>query len=258
MEKELHLSLVQANIVWEDIAANLTHYTTLCEGIESSDVVILPEMFQTAFTMQPQKVAEQMEGASMEWMAQLAARVNGVVTGSLVIQEGEHFFNRLIWMLPNGTYQYYDKRHLFRMVGEEQVFQAGQKRLLVEWKGWRICPMICYDLRFPVWSRNRNDYDVAIYIANWPNQRSYPWMQLLKARAIENLAYVVGVNRVGHDQDSHYYSGHSCVNNYKGEVQTLLQHKEGLIERHIAYDALQQFRTSFPAWMDADDFEINV
>ncbi len=256
MKNTLQLSLVQANIIWENIPVNLEHYSNLCQDIKSTDVLILPEMFQTAFTMQPEKVAEKMEGRTMEWMADLAKRVGGVVTGSLVIEEEGLYYNRLIWMRPDGTYAYYNKRHLFRMVGEEEVFQAGKKRLVVEWQGWRICPMICYDLRFPVWSRNKQDYDLAIYVANWPNQRSYPWVQLLKARAIENLAYVVGVNRVGHDHESNYYSGHSGVNNYKGEVQALLQQKEGIIERAISLDALQQFRKAFPAWMDADEFDL--
>ncbi len=250
----MHITLVQTPIVWEAPEQNRAHYESLLEGVET-DLVILPEMFPTGFTMKPQNVAENMDGASVNWLRTKAAEWNAAVAGSIAIQEDGAYFNRLIWAFPDGNIQAYNKRHLFRMAGEHHVYQAGQERLIVEWKGWNICPMICYDLRFPVWSRNQaNAYDVLIYVANWPAVRSKPWQQLLQARAVENLAYVVGVNRVGEDGNGWAYNGCSAVIDYKGEVLKEEKDKECLIQQTLDKKELTIFRERFPAWMDADNF----
>jgi len=207
----LKVTLLQAKIAWQDPAANLTHYAGMLENIGPTDLIILPEMFTTGFTMDPATNAETMGGTAVRWMAERAKAHQAVVTGSLVIEEAGEYYNRLIWMRPDGTCATYNKRHLFAMAGEHEHYVAGRERLVVELNGWRICPMVCYDLRFPVWARNDDAYDLLIYTANWPNRRSYDWNTLLKARAIENQCYVVAVNRVGTDANGHEYNGDSCV-----------------------------------------------
>lgn len=255
---DLRVTLLQTNIIWEDPEANLAHYFGLMAGLSgSTDLIILPEMFTTGFTMNPADNAEPMDGPAMQWMARQAAATGAVVTGSLVIEEGGKYYNRLIWMLPDGSYQTNDKRHRFAMAGEHEHYEAGSERLIVTYKGWRICPLICYDLRFPVWSRNDDAYDLLIYTANWPDKRSYDWVTLLKARAIENQCYTIGVNRVGTDASGLNYNGDSCVID-PGWLRTLYHveqveavHTEVLSAKHLA-----EVRRKLPFLRDRDGFVV--
>ena len=240
-------------------------------GIKNkTDLIVLPEMFSTGFSMNAGKLAEDMDGSAIEWMRKTAKEKNCVITGSLIIKDtsppalskGEGakvaFFNRLIWINSNGSLEYYDKRHLFSLSKEEEVFTAGKKKLVVELKGWNIRPLVCFDLRFPVWARNVNEeYDVLLYVANWPERRMQPWKYLLIARAIENQCYVVGVNRAGNDNDDVYYSGESMVVDPLGNVLYHKQHDEDVATLELNYDELKKTRTTFPFLKDADSFEID-
>ena len=217
----LKLTLIQTHLHWEDKGANLAFLEQKIVNLEApTEIVILPEMFNTGFSMQPELHAETMEGPTVQWMRRIAIAEKIILTGSLMIQEGDHYYNRLIWMLPNGEYGHYDKRHLFAFAREDQHYTAGNKRLIASVKGWKINLQICYDLRFPVWARqaNNNEYDVLIYVANWPEKRNHAWKTLLVARAIENQAFVVGVNRVGLDGNNIAHSGDSMVVGPLGEV----------------------------------------
>lgn len=259
--KDLKITIVQPEINWENIDANLKMYKEKLSEVKAddTDLIILPEMFNTGFSMNASLLAEEMGHKSMLFMAELASDKKAVVTGSLIIDEGGKYFNRLIWMRSDGTYEYYNKRHLFRMGNEEKVFSVGTKKIILELNGWKILPLICYDLRFPVWSRNKNDYDVLIYVANWPERRSYAWKQLLIARAIENLSYVVGVNRVGEDGNGIVHSGSSIILDFKGEI--LCEAKDAqsaLLKCMLSYDDLVQFRKAFPVHLDADDFTLKI
>jgi predicted amidohydrolase len=256
-DQTLRLTLIQSNLHWEDIGANLAMFEEKIWRIEQpTDLIILPEMFNTGFTMNA-ALAEPMNLHTFKWMKQQAAQMGAVVTGSYIVKEKDRYYNRLIWMRPDGSFETYDKRHLFRMANEHQTFSGGSTRLVTEWKGWKICPLICYDLRFPVWSRNaQGEYDLLLYVANWPKVRRQAWNTLLPARAIENLAYTVGLNRVGVDGKNHAYSGDSAVYNYKGEV--LFQQEESEVSHTLTLnkEELTDFRAAFPAFMDADDFTI--
>ena len=254
----LYVTLIQADIHWENIAANLAMYDELLKRISKpTDVVVLPEMCTTGFTMNPATVAETMTGSAVQWLTAKAEALDAVVTGSFIIEEEGQYFNRMIWMQPDGVYHTYDKRHLFRMMGEDTAYTAGDKQVIVSWRGWNICLQICYDLRFPVWSRNRNkSYDCVLYVANWPEVRTYPWARLLVARAIENQAYVVGVNRVGTDQDGNVFGGHSAVVDFKGKVLDTKSMKASVFSCKLSKKKLEKFRKKFPAWMDADDFKV--
>jgi omega-amidase len=227
-----------------------------------TDLIVLPEMFTTGFTMDAAAVAEPMNLTTFRWLRQMAQQTNAAITGSYVVQAGRTYHNRLVWMEPDGNFATYDKRHLFRMAGEERTYTAGTARLIRTWRGWRICPLICYDLRFPVWSRNRQigpdvlDYDLLLYVANWPAPRQTAWDTLLQARAIENLSYVVGVNRVGIDGNGHNYSGGTALIDFKGEVQVRTYNDEAIIQQTLSMDELRAFRTKFPAYLDADRFEV--
>lgn len=256
---QLRVSLVQSSLQWENIDANLQYFDTLLAQIDqATDLIVLPEMFNTGFTMNAQKVAEKMNGKTLQWLQRQAKKQNAAITGSLVIEENRHYYNRLIWMFPNGTYQTYDKRHLFRMAKEHETYTAGEKHLIVNYKGWNICPLVCYDLRFPVWSRNKgNAYDLLIYVANWPEVRAYAWSNLLQARAIENLAYVVGVNRVGMDTNQLTYSGDSALVDFAGKVIWTQAHEEIITHLNLSKSKLEEFRNRFPAWIDADNFKIS-
>ncbi len=251
----MKISLVQADIQWEAIAENLNHYDQLLEGLET-ELVILPEMFQTGFSMNAPQFAEKMDGRTMNWMLEKAVQLDAAVVGSLMIEEDGEFFNRMIWMMPDGTYGKYDKRHLFRMAKEHHVYGQGDERIILKYKDFRFCTQICYDLRFPVWSRNEDDYDCLIYVANWPAVRAYPWKQLLIARAIENLSYVIGVNRCGTDGKGFDYSGDSALIDFKGHKVVEVSGKEKVISSTLDLAALEQFRKDFPAMMDADDFAV--
>ena len=219
----LTISLIQTSIFWEDVDKNLEMLEKKINSLSGkTEIVVLPEMFSTGFTMQPEKVAETMDGKTMTWLKNISEKNRLIVTGSIVIKENGKFFNRLIWMQPNGKFYFYDKRHLFAFAGENEKYSAGNKRLIVSVKGWKINLLICYDLRFPVWSRQtKNDiaeFDILIYVANWPEKRINAWTTLLKARAIENQSYVIGVNRVGKDESGNVYNGHSMIVDSFGEV----------------------------------------
>jgi omega-amidase len=260
MNRTLNIALIQSNLHWENIPANLSMFSEKIASIkEDTDLILLPEMFSTGFTMNASAVAEKMDGRTMKWMKEQAKNKNCVITGSVVIVEDGKFYNRLIWMRPDGTHEIYNKRHLFRYADEQKYYTGGTKRLIVELKGWKICPLVCYDLRFPVWSRNKanSEYDVLIYVANWPERRSHPWKTLLLARAMENQCYVAGLNRVGNDGKNFYHAGDSAVINYKGESISKIKSGEESVETvSISCEELLAFRKGFPAGLDADDFEL--
>ncbi|WP_461532506.1 amidohydrolase [Sinomicrobium sp.] len=208
----MKVALIQTTLEWEDPKANRTLLETRIKALEKdSKLAILPEMFTSGFTMNPEVVAETMEGETVIWMRNMASERELAITGSVVITENGKYYNRLLFVHPDGEVEYYDKRHTFTLAGEDEVYDAGNKRLLVEYMGWKICPMVCYDLRFPVWSRNTSEYDLIVYVANWPLPRIAAWDTLLKARAIENMSYCVGLNRIGEDVNGHKYPGHSAA-----------------------------------------------
>ncbi|MGF7217894.1 putative amidohydrolase [Spirosoma lacussanchae] len=260
----MHLTLLQPDLYWQDPVANRAILEERIMTLpEPTDLIVLPEMFTTGFTMDAAAVAEPMNLTTFRWLKQMAAQTGAVVTGSYVVREGTAFYNRLIWMQPDGQFDTYDKRHLFRMAGEDGIYTAGNRRLIKTWKGWRICPLICYDLRFPVWSRNTPartpagfEYDLLLYVANWPAARRYAWNTLLQARAIENLSYVVGVNRVGTDGNGHPYTGDSAIIDPRGDVLFRQSDTEGIHQQTISLGELRAFRERFPAHLDADFFEI--
>ncbi len=254
--QDLKLTFVQSDIHWHQIEANLAMFEEKIWQIdEPTNIIVLPEMFQTGFTMDT-SLAEPMNFTTFKWMKQMAAQQKAVVTGSYIVKDGGKVFNRLVWMQPDGEYYTYDKRHLFRMADEHNHFNDGQSKLIVEWKGWKICPLVCYDLRFPVWSRNVNlEYDLLLYVANWPAARISAWDALLRARAIENVAYSVGLNRVGEDGKSITYNGHTGVYSFKGE-ELLFSESEAILNVTLNKKELVGFREKFPAHLDADDFDI--
>lgn len=255
--QNLRLSLIQSDIHWHQVEANLAMFEEkIWQITEPTDVIVLPEMFQTGFTMET-SLAEPMNLTTFKWMKQMASQKKAVVTGSYIVRVGEEVYNRLIWMQPDGQFQAYDKRHLFRMADEHNHFAMGHERLVVEWKGWKICPQICYDLRFPVWSRNVNlEYDVLLYVANWPAARVSAWDALLKARAIENVSYAVGLNRVGEDGMDIAYNGHTGAYSPKGETIKFSEIEE-IVSIELDRADIDAFRKKFPAHLDADDFAIN-
>lgn len=263
MEKisDLKITLVQTYLNWEHIDKNLAHLNSQLQLIqEPTDIIVLPEMFTTGFTMKPELLAEEHGGLGLQWMQQTAKQKQCVVVGSIAVKEDDRFYNRLYWVKPEGTYEFYNKRHLFRMGNEQEHYTAGNKKIIMEYKGWKICPLVCYDLRFPVWSRNtkENQFDMLLYVANWPEVRSYPWKQLLIARAIENQCYVVGVNRVGRDGNLIEHSGDSSVINPRGEIVSHLKAHEDKSETvSINYTYLEDFRKAFPVMLDSDDFDLH-
>jgi omega-amidase len=254
--QDIIISLLQADIAWENKQPNLEKYASFIRATDKpSDIIILPEMFSTGFTMNPASVAEGMNGMTVEWMRQQAVKSGSVITGSVVIEEDGRFYNRLVWMKPDGTFDYYDKKHLFTMVGEQNHYSPGNKKLVVEYKGWKICPMICYDLRFPVWIRNIENYDLLIFVANWPAIRSESWEKLLYARAIENQCYVAGVNRVGYDFSQQYFNGPSMIINPLGKLLTPKTDIETTITAELDYSELINIRSDMPFLADRDGFE---
>jgi omega-amidase len=261
----LNVSLVQGATRWHDAPANREYYGSLVRRVAGqSDLIVLPETFLSGFSNDTRAAAETMDGEGIAWLRALASEVGAVVTGSVAIRDGELVYNRLIWARPDGTFEQYDKRHLFRMAGEHTRYGGGSQRLIVELKGWRILPQVCYDLRFPVWLRNRRlasaaggmDYDLSLFVANWPAARRQPWRTLLRARAIENLAYVIGVNRVGVDGNDLPYAGDSAVIDQVGEAVVELGSQEQVVTVSIDPAPLLAHRERFPAWMDADDFTL--
>lgn len=256
----LKVTLIQSQLYWEEVDKNLDMFSQKLSQLHApADLIILPEMFNTGFSMDAENLAEEMGGKSMMWLTEAAEKNSCVIVASLIIKERVRYYNRLIWMQPDGSFSYYDKRHLFRMAGENQYFAPGATRLIVDLKGWQFCPLICYDLRFPVWSRNRGDYDVLIYIANWPELRSSAWKALLIARAIENQAYVLGVNRVGIDGLGKTFSGDSAAIDAQGRILSRIpSHQESVETVELDYRELQNFRKEFQAMQDADEFDIKV
>ena len=255
---ELKLALVQPDIIWEDIDANLHALSEKLEGIaDRADLVVLPELFTTGFTMRSRDLAEGMDGKSISWMRKISDNHGCVTAGSLIICQGNNRYNRFIWMEPGGRIIHYDKRHLFSISGEDEHYTRGESITLAEINGFRIRPLVCYDLRFPVWSRNTGTYDLLLYVANWPAVRRDVWISLLKARAIENQSYVVGVNRVGRDGMGIDYAGDSIAYDAKGRIMASLPVREaGTLEVRLALKELTAFRQKFPVWKDADRFEI--
>ncbi|WP_367867513.1 nitrilase family protein [Pedobacter sp. WC2423] len=255
----LKITIFQAYLFWENIDKNLQNISLrLSSGVkEKTDLIVLPEMFNTGFSMNAKELAEEMDGKTMTWMADSAARYDCVVTGSLIIKENNNYFNRMIWMLPTGEYQHYDKRHLFGMGEEDQTYTSGQDKIVVELKGWKIRLAVCYDLRFPVWLRNNDpSYDVLLIVASWPDKRIPHWKALIPARAIENQSYVVAVNRVGHDGKEVYHSGHSMCIDAFGNTVYYKPEDEDLYTFSINYDDLIKIRRDFPFLKDADQFKL--
>lgn len=256
----MRLSIVQSSLAWENKAANLRHLDhKLAPLAGQTDLVVLPEMFSTGFSMNAGPLAENMDGATVTWMAEKASQLGAAVAGSFICRENGQHHNRLVWMLPDGTFETYDKRHLFSLAEEEKHFAPGRKQLTVNWKGFAIRPMICYDLRFPVWSRNRAGeagYDLMIYMANWPVRRSHHWRALLQARAIENQAYCVGVNIVGTDGNGFEYIGDSAIIDFSGQHICQLAAQEGVFTTELSLESLRSYRAQFPFLADADEFSI--
>lgn len=263
----MKITFIQTHLHWENREKNLSHFNTLIDSIkEQTDLIILPEMFTTGFTMNPKQFAES-DNVTLNWLKQKAKQKNSIITGSVAVNENNYYFNRLFWVEPNENYSTYDKRHLFRMAKEDDNYTAGTKKIVKQINNWNICPLICYDLRFPIWSRNtfkktsntecEAEYDILIYVANWPEVRNYPWKQLLIARAIENQCYVVGVNRIGLDGNNFSHSGDSVVINPRGEIISKTKaHEESIETVQLDKSYLTDFRKIFPVGLDADSFKI--
>jgi len=260
--KDLTVSLVQANLHWHDPAANRAQLAELLAsalpGAGLTDLIVLPEMFTTGFSMEAADQAEPYPGPTLSWMQAQAARYDAVVTGSVLTRAGDTHYNRLLWVRPDGTHSTYDKRHLFRLAGEHEVYAPGTGRLLEEWRGWRIRPLICYDLRFPVWSRNspHEPYDLLLYVANWPQVRAEIWDTLLRARAIENMAYTVGVNRIGIDDQGQNYSGQSALLGLHGDYLAQAGNLQVVLTHTLQAAPLRELRERLPFLLDADEFRL--
>ena len=253
--QDLKVTLIQSELAWEDIDSNLAGFNSKIDAIEEdTHLIVLPEMFSTGFTMNAAELAQDMKGSAVKWIKEKSAEKKVDMVGSIIADDGGKFFNRLVWAKPDGEIFTYDKKHLFRMAGEEKVYSAGNKNITVELNGWRIRPFICYDLRFPVWTRNiANQFDAAIFIANWPERRSAHWKALLQARAIENQCYVIGVNRVGTDGNGLSYSGDSSIIDPWGTVIYQKSNQTCIYTGELSYETLQKSRETFPVWMDADN-----
>ncbi|MFN7117113.1 MAG: amidohydrolase [Saprospiraceae bacterium] len=255
--QNLRVSLVQTFLHWEDKTANLQQLEARLTPLAGhTDLIILPEMFTTGFSMNPAKLAEKMDGTTIQWLATQAQRLDAVITGSFIAEAQGNFYNRLVWMRPDGSFETYDKRHLFTYADEQHYYTPGKQRLVVELKGWKIMPLICYDLRFPVWSRNTEHYDLLIYVANFPERRNYAWKSLLVARAIENQSFTIGVNRIGNDGNDIYYAGDSCLIDFSGQVIHQVSHLENIFTTSLNYTSQLEFRKRFAFLQDQDQFEI--
>lgn len=251
----MKIALIQSPLSWENPIVNRNYFEAKMNSIdEVIDLIVLPEMFTSGFTMHPEKVAESMQGETILWMQALAKARNCAITGSMIIKENNCFYNRLLFVFPSGEIQKYDKRHLFTLAGEEKTFASGEEKLIVQYKGWKICPLICYDLRFPVFARNVEEYDVLLYVANWPKARINAWDILLQARAVENMCYTIGVNRIGFDDNNHEYDGHSQVVDYLGNYLIAPQNTEGIFITELDKSKLLETRKHLGFLDDRDDF----
>jgi omega-amidase len=258
MQNELKIMAIQADLAWENPQQNRVFFEEKIKALDADvDLIVLPEMFTTGFTMHPEKVAENMDGLSVSWMQKIAQEKQTALCGSLVISENGAFYNRLVFVHPTGALETYNKRHSFTLVGEDKVYTAGAEKINIAYKGWKICPLICYDLRFPVWARNTDNYDLLIFMANWPIARIKAWDTLLKARAIENMSYVIGINRTGTDANNYSYSGNSLVIDYLGEELSSLQKNEiGVIGATLKKDKQDRIRKKLGFLKDMDSFNI--
>lgn len=253
----MKVALIQSPLVWEKPAANRNHIEEKINALsEQVDLIVLPEMFSTGFTMNPEVVFETMQGETILWLQSLAKTKKSAITGSLVIKENDNFYNRLVFVFPSGEYHFYDKRHLFTLAGEDKIYTSGQEKLIIEYKGWKICPLVCYDLRFPVFSRNVENYDLLIYVANWPEIRINAWDSLLKARAIENMSYVIGVNRIGIDNNRLEYNGHSQSIDFLGNYLIEPQANEEVYITTLHREKLLESREKFDFLNDRDSFKV--
>lgn len=254
----MNIAIIQAPLQWENPTANRSYFAAQINAMHrKADLIVLPEMFTSGFTMNPKAVAETMDGETIQWLRNLADAHNVAITGSIIIEENNNFYNRLLFVFPAGEIQHYDKRHLFTLAGEDKVYTAGTQKLIVDYLGWKICPLVCYDLRFPVFSRNTENYDVLIYVANWPAPRIAAWDALLKARAIENMCYVVGVNRIGVDINKNEYPGHSQMMNYLGKNMIDPTDQEGVLMATLDRHSLLQTREKLGFLKDQDSFTLN-
>ena len=256
--QDLTITLIQADLHWESIAKNLTSFDKKIDQLSGqTDLIALPEMFTTGFTMNSQHLSEEMDGQTMGWLKHWAQTKDCVITGSIIIKENNNYYNRLIWMKPDGSYETYDKRHLFRMMGENNYYSAGKEKKTIQVNGWKVCPLICYDLRFPVWCRNTEDYDCILFLANWPSARKKVWLDLLTARAHENQAYVVGLNRVGKDGNDIPFSGDSIAIDPIGHtIAKIESNKEATKTISLSYQKLRDARAKFPVKLDRDMFTL--
>ena len=253
----MKIALLQSPLIWESPIANREYFEEKIKSItENVDLIVLPEMFTSGFTMNPKTVAEPMQGDTVFWLQALAKAKNSAITGSVVIQENGNFYNRLVFVFPSGAIKTYDKKHLFTLAGEDKTYTSGTEKLIIEYKGFKICPLICYDLRFPVFARNTEDYDVLIYVANWPKPRINAWDALLKARAIENMCYTIGVNRIGTDQNHHDYSGHSQAIDFLGNYLIEPQETQGVFITNLDKTSLLETRQKFGFLNDRDEFKM--
>ena len=255
----LKIALIQTNLIWENPNENRALLQEKINAISQYiDLIVLPEMFTSGFTMNPKNVAETMQAETISWLQNNAKERNCAITGSLVIEENGNYFNRLVFVFPNGEIQQYDKKHLFTLAGEDKEYTAGNEKLIIDYKGFKICPMICYDLRFPVFSRNAEEYDVLIYVANWPKPRTNAWDILLKARAVENMSYVIGVNRIGFDENNHEYIGHSQTIDFLGNTIIEPQETEGIFVVELDKNLMLETRQKLGFLDDKDAFSIKL
>jgi omega-amidase len=255
--ENLSVAIIQTELKWEDIDENLLRLTEKLNQVSDTDLIILPEMFSTGFTMNAKLVAERESGKAVNWLIKMATSKNTAITGSLVIEENGNYYNRLFFVFPNGKYETYDKKHLFTLAKEHEHYSGGSEKIIVNYKGFKICPLVCYDLRFPVWIRNVEEYDLLIFVANWPNKRVKAWDALLKARSIENMCYTIGVNRVGLDGNDHLYSGHSAVYDALGEKISKENKETEFIEKvTLSLESVAKTRKEFGFLRDRDAFNL--